>query len=167
MSYFYHLNPALTAELVRLLSCFFVFSALIRTHVPCVVTTNNRNMIPLTVFFQLPVAVHLSLGLNPVAAVCPQSGLGLSDHSSAWEKQDSSCVIESVVLPVNYKAMRNIRVDLLKQCTADRLILKNICWEKQEGQVESNLVMCGGFIVRVYIIIPHTRHLSSSRRQEP
>lgn len=107
MSYFYHLNPALTAAVVRLLflfsAFFFFFLALIRTHVPCVVTTNYHTTIPLTVFFQLPVAVHLSLGLNPVAAVCPQSGLGLSDHSSAWEKQDSSCVIESVVLPVNYK----------------------------------------------------------------
>lgn len=78
---------------------------LIRIHVSCVVITNNHNMITPTVFFQLPVAVHLSLGLNPVAAVCPQSGLGLSNYGSAWERQDSSCVMERVVVPVNYKRL--------------------------------------------------------------
>lgn len=58
-------------------------------------------MITLTIFFQLPVAVQLSLSLNPVAAVRPQSGLGLSNYSSAWKKQDSSCVMERAEVPVN------------------------------------------------------------------
>lgn len=59
-------------------------TSLIRTHVSCVVMTNNHNTIAPTVFFQLPVAIHLSLSLNPVAAVRPQSGLGLSNHGGAW-----------------------------------------------------------------------------------
>uniref|UniRef100_A0A672JBA7 Uncharacterized protein n=1 Tax=Salarias fasciatus TaxID=181472 RepID=A0A672JBA7_SALFA len=53
-------------------------------HVSFVVITSQQKTIGLTVGLQLPVAVHLSLSLNPVAAVCPQSGLGLSDYSSAW-----------------------------------------------------------------------------------
>lgn len=78
---------------------------LIRIHVPRVVITNNHNMIALTVFFQLPVAVHLPLGLNPVAAVCPQRGLGLGNHSSAWKRHDSNCVMEMLVVPVNCKEL--------------------------------------------------------------
>lgn len=40
------------------------------------------------------------------------------------------------------------------------------CVEKQEGYEEGSRVMCGGYIIRAYIIIPllypHTRHLSSN-----
>lgn len=56
---------------------------LIRGHAPWVVITNNHYVATHTVFLQLPVAVHLSLSLNPVAAVCPEGGLGLSNDSSA------------------------------------------------------------------------------------
>lgn len=54
---------------------------LIRTHVL------SQQIIPNattpTVFFQTPVAVHFSLGLDPVPAVCPQGGLGLGNHGRA------------------------------------------------------------------------------------
>lgn len=70
-------------------------------HVSCFVITNNHNMI--TIFFQFPVAIHLSLSLNPVAAVCPQCGLGLSNYGGAWgEAGDSSCVMERAAVTVNY-----------------------------------------------------------------
>lgn len=36
-----------------------------------------------TIFFQIPVAVHLPLGLDPVAAVSPQGGLVLGNHGGA------------------------------------------------------------------------------------
>lgn len=83
----------------------------IRSCAPWVATTNKHDVATHTVPLQLPVAVHLSLSLNPVAAVCPEGGLGLSNDSSAWERRDSSCVTETPVVPVSYE-----RAFDLKEC---------------------------------------------------
>lgn len=47
---------------------------------------------PLTCPVQLPVAVHLSLCLGPVAAVSPQGSLVLRHHSGAWHRGRGSGV---------------------------------------------------------------------------
>lgn len=59
-----------------------------------------------TVFFQTPVAVHFSLGLDPVPAVCPQGGLGLGNHGGAWEERGgrtAAVLWIGVAVPGNYK----------------------------------------------------------------
>lgn len=71
-------------------------SILSKARVLSVATTNNHKVSTHTIFLQLPFAVHLSLSLDPVAAVCPHGGLGLRNDSSAWERWDSSCVTEGL-----------------------------------------------------------------------
>lgn len=87
----------------------------------CIVTTNRHNMIPPTVFFQLPVAVHLSLGLNPVAAVCPQRGLGLGYYGSACERQHSGSVTAT---SASQLTTVNVRVDLGQQLMVQLMLIK-------------------------------------------
>lgn len=96
---------------------------LIGIHVSCVVITSNHNMITPTIFFQLPVAVQLSLSLNPVAAVCPQSGLGLSNYGSAWGEARQQLCYGECSSDSELQVTINVRVDL-EQCVMGQLILK-------------------------------------------
>lgn len=84
------------------------------TYTCYVVITCNHTMISHTIFLQLPVAVHLSLSLNPVSAVCPQSGLGLSNHSSAWGGGETAAVLwrgeQQQWITSAYKCQSRLRV---------------------------------------------------------
>lgn len=99
-------------------------------HACHVVMTHNQDATGPTVSFQLPVAVHLSLSLNPVAAVCPQGGLGLRDDGGAWgEAGRQLCYRESGRLAGRASELQttiNVRVDA-EQCVMGQLILRNVC----------------------------------------
>lgn len=96
---------------------------LIGIHSPCVAITSNPITITPTVFFQLPVAVHLSLSLNPVAAVRPQNGLGLSNYSGAWGEAGQQLCYGEGSSDSELQTTINARADL-EQCVMGQLIFK-------------------------------------------
>ena len=93
-------------------------------HVRSVVITRKHNVITPTIFFQLPVTVQLSLSLNPVAAVCPQSGLGLSYDGSAWGEAGQQLCCEVVSSDRELPMTVNIRGDF--QDMTRKLRLTNV-----------------------------------------
>lgn len=88
----------------------------------CVVITSNNIMIMPTIFFQVPVAVHLSLSLNPVAAVCPHCGLGRSNYGSAWGEAGQQLRYGEANRDSELQLPINVRVDF-EQCVIGQLIL--------------------------------------------
>lgn len=91
---------------------------------------------PPTIFFQLPVAIHLPLSLNPVAAVCPQSGLGLSNHGSAWGETGRQLREGEVSLDTELQTTVNVTVDL-EQWPANPETCERVIVEKREGYEET------------------------------
>lgn len=87
----------------------------------CAVITSKQNPTTPTIFFQLPVAVHLSLSLNPVAAVGPQSGLGPGNYRSAWGEAGKQLCYRVGNGDSELQMTINVRVDSV-QCVIGQLI---------------------------------------------
>lgn len=92
----------------------------------CVVITSKQNRTTPTIFFQLPVAVHLSLSLNPVAAICPQSGLVQGNYSSACGEAGKQLRYREGSSNSELQMTINVRVDSVCDWTAN-LNLKDVC----------------------------------------
>lgn len=97
-------------------------------------------------------AIHLPLCLNPVAAVRPQSGLGLSNYGGAWGETGQQLRYAEGSIKSRLATTVNVRVDLEQRVIGQPIQEHVSVWlegnrkVKEKDLRDGSLVMSDGYI---------------------